>query len=253
MPRVPVRFVASAVLAASVLCPAVGRMAFAGEIEPTVFQRGIQSWMGVIALLADDGEEERRGEAGGGERPDSAEGRRGRERGERPERGERDRMDRDWTRRGDRGPGPGSRGPGPGSRGPGPQMRMPPGAPGMHAAHRMPMPGMRGDPATRFDEIITRLSRIEQKLDVAPQSGNPWSPRPASSEAGRRSTNERMRPPLAAMPPEMQERMQTMVQEGRKRMAEAGEKMEQARKKFQEMDERIKRLEAEVERLKAGK
>jgi hypothetical protein len=32
-------------------------MAFAGEIEPTVFQRGIQSWMGVIALLADDGED----------------------------------------------------------------------------------------------------------------------------------------------------------------------------------------------------
>jgi hypothetical protein len=132
-------------------------------------------------------------------------------------------------------------------------MRMPPGAPGMHAAHRMPMPGMRGDQAARFDEIITRLSRIEQKLDVAPQPGNPWSPRPAASEAGRRSTNERMRPPLAAMPPEMQERMRTMMQEGRKRMAEAGEKMEQARRKFQEMDERIKRLEAEVERLKAGK
>ena len=249
MPRVPVRFVVSAVLAASVLCLAVGRMACAGEIEPTVFQRGIRSWMGVIALLADDGEEERRGEAGGGERPDSAEGRRGRERGERPERGEReDRMDRDWTRRGERGPGPG-----PGSRGPGPQMRMPPGAPGMHAAHRMPMPGMRGDPAARVDEIIARLSRIEQKLDVAPQSGNPWSPRPTASEAARRSTNERMRPPLAAMPPEMQERMRTMMQEGRKRMAEAGEKMEQARKKFQEMEERIKRLEAEVERLKAGK
>jgi len=123
----------------------------------------------------------------------------------------------------------------------------------MHAAHRMPMPGMRGDPAARFDEIITRLSRIEQKLDAAPQPGNPWSPRPTASEAARRPTNERMRPPLAAMPPEMQERMRTIMQEGFKRIAEAHVKMEQAKKRFQEMDERIKKLEAEVERLKSSR
>ena len=257
MPSIPVRFVASALIAASVLCPAGGRAALAGDSEPTVFQQAIRSWMGVVALLADEGEgdEMRKDGDRGGEQKNGDESRRDRDqggRGERWERGDRaGRADRDWSRRGERGERGPRPGPGPGESGP--QMRMPPRASEMRAMQRMPMPGMRGDPAARLDEIVARLSRIEQKLDAAPRMGNPWSPRPDTSDAARRSTDERMRPPMAAMPPEMQERMRTMMQEGRKRMAEAGEKMEQARKKFQEMEARIKKLEAEVERLKAGK
>ena len=210
------------------------------EVIPTPFQRAIASWMGVVALVADDGveagrhddeddDEDEDEDEDGDEDKDAQHGRR--RGGERAE----------WDGHGRRGMsgdrGPGGRGPAPrGPGGPPPHMRM---------EH---MQRMRADSLGRVSEIIDRLTRIEQKLDAAPRMGNPWSPRPA--EAGR---GERARPPMAAMPPEAQERMRTMMEEGRKRMAEAHERMEQARKKFQEMEERIKKLEAEVERLKAGR
>ena len=203
------------------------------EVGPTPFQRAIASWMGVVALVAEDGaeadededededEDAHHGHGRGGERAEW--GGRGR-RGMAPDRGPGAHDPRAY--------GPAPRGPG----GPPPQMRM------------EYMQRMRADSLGRVSEIIDRLTRIEQKLDAAPGMGNPWSPRPA--EAGR---GERSRPPMAAMPPEAQERMRTMMEEGRKRMAEARERMEQAKKRFQEMDERIKKLEAEVERLKSSR
>jgi hypothetical protein len=263
MPRISRPSLASTLIAAAALCP-VGRVAVAADVAPTTFQRAISSWMGVVALLADEGDADRK-EAG--------ESRRDRDRGERG--GREGRGPRERSRPGDHGP-----------RGDGriPHMGRPPMGPGMHG---MPMPGMRPDAQTRLDEIVARLSRIEQKLDAAPRAGNPWSPRPEwgsgpsrgprpeRSEEARRemekrreewrkamearrsqsgqSADERPRAPQAAMPPEMQDRVREMMEAGRKRMAEAHEKMEQARKKFQEMEERIKKLEAEVERLKSSK
>jgi len=223
----------------------------ATELAPTPFQRAIASWMGVVALVAEDGaeaeqhnedEDEDEDDEDEDEDEDDEEAHGGHGRGgERPE----------WDGRGRRGmssgKGPGGHGPsshGPGTRGP--AFRGPGGLPPhMRMEH---MQRTRADAMGRVSEIIDRLERIEQKLDRGHRMSNPWSPRPA--EAGR---GERSRPPLAAMPPEVQERMRTMMEEGRKRMAEAHERMEQARKKFQEMDERIKKLEAEVERLKAGR
>lgn len=215
------------------LCPA-GRVAVADESAPTTFQRAIGSWMAVVALVADDGE---------GEQKESGDGRTERTRGPRGSRGEREgRGPREWSRSGERGTG---------SRGGPPFMRMPPTGPGMQAMRGMPMPGMRPEATARLDEIVARLSRIEQKLDAAPRMGNPWSPRPeAGSRSGFSGRGERTGGALAASP-EMQDRVREMMQEGRRRMAEAQEKMEQARKKFQEMEERIKKLEAEVERLKS--
>lgn len=222
-----VALIACVVFSLVLVCMGTG---LATEVTSTPFQRAIASWMGMVALVADDGTEAERHDEKDDEDEDDDEdkdARHGRRRsGERAE----------WDGRGRRGMsgdwGPGGRGPG----GPPPQMRM------------EPMQRMRVDALGRVSEIIDRLTRIEQKLDAAPRMGNPWSPR--SAEAGR---GERARPPVAAMPPEAQERMRTMMEEGRKRMAEAHERMEQARKKFQEMEERIKKLEAEVERLKAGR
>ena len=207
------------------------------EVGATPFQRAIASWMGVVALVAEDGaeadehededEDEDEAHHGGGHRRGGEWGGRGR-RGMTPDHG------------------PGSHAPrahGPAPRGP----VVPP--PHMRMEH---MQRMRADSFRRVSEIIDRLERIERKLDAAPRATNPWSPRPEAQ--GRAVPGGGAGPlPMAAAHTEMQERMRTMMQEGRKRMAEAGEKMEQARKKFQEMEERIKRLEAEVERLKAGK
>ncbi|MFM7207688.1 MAG: hypothetical protein ACKO4T_13585, partial [Planctomycetaceae bacterium] len=219
MRRMPVRVVGSSLIALLAVCPVVGRRAMANDGEPTVFQQGIRAWMGVVTLLAEDGDaaskEQSDAEAKSGDR----------------EHASREHTDRDYTTRGDRG-GREGRGPrewsrdrGPGPRGPSSRMPMPP-------THGMPgMPGMRGMPpmgagsTARLDEIAERLARIERKLDAAPRMGNPWSPRP---EAGSR--------PGAAgpgfgrgreMPPEMQERIKGMMEEGRKRMAESQEKMEQ--------------------------
>jgi len=90
------------------------------------------------------------------------------------------------------------------------------------------MQRMRADSFRRVSEIIDRLERIERKLDAAPRATNPWSPRPEAQ--GRAVPGGGAGPlPMAAAHTEMQERMRTMMQEGRKRMAEAGEKMEQAR------------------------
>jgi hypothetical protein len=237
MCRTPIQLVGSSLIALLVVGPVAGRHAVADDAAPTVFQRAIRSWMGVVTLLAEDG-------AAGPERHDPA-AKRGdgepAERGQatRSERGGREgRGPREWSR--DRGPGP---------RGPGWRMHAPPGAPPMHGMHGMH--GMGAGSAARLDEIAERLARIERKLDAAPRPGNPWSPRPAAAS----------RPGFAspggdhsgrALPPEMQERIKDMMAEGRTRMAEAREKMEQARRRFAEMEERIRKLEAEVERLKAG-
>ena len=214
------------------------------EVGPTPFQRAIASWMGVVALVAEEGaeaeqhdDEDEEDEGEEDEDEDDDEAHHGGERAEWGGRGRR-------GMNADRGPGshdPRARGPAPrGPGGPPPHMRM---------EH---MQRMRSDSLGRASEIIDRLERIERKLDAAPRATNPWSPRPEAH--GRAVPGNGAGPhPMAAAHPEMQERMRTMMQEGRKRMAEAHERMEQARKKLQEMEERIKKLEAEVEQLKAGR
>jgi hypothetical protein len=213
------------------------------EVGPTPFQRAIASWMGVVALVAEDGaeadehEDDDEDEDEDDDNDEDEDAHHGRGRG-----GER----AEWGGRGRRGMAPDR---GPGAHDPRPHGPAPRGPGGPPAQMRMEhMQRMRADSLGRVSEIIDRLARIEQKLDAAPRMGNPWSPRPAEAGRGGRS-----RPPMAAMPPEAQERMRTMMEEGRKRMAEAHERMEQARKKFQEMEERIKKLEAEVERLKSSR
>lgn len=231
----PVRVVGSSLIALLVVCPAADGRAMANDAGPTVFQRAIRSWMGVVTLLAEEGEaasaERRDGEA---KRGDSARADHGH--AMRGERGDRE----------GRGPRAGSRDRGPGPRGPGWRMHVPPGMPPMHGMH-----GMGHGATAKLDEIAERLARIERKLDAAPRMGNPWSPRPEAASrpgfAGAGSGRGR------ELPEEMQERIKGMMEQGRRRMAEAQEKMEQARRRFAEMEERIKKLEAEVERLKAGK
>ena len=240
-----VSFIACVVFSLLVVC--MGPV-LATEVAPTPFQQAIASWMGVVALVADDGAEAEKHDDDDEDddededEDDEDEAHHGTARADHAHSGERP----EWGGRGRRGMsgdrGAGAHGPGmggPGSRGPG-------GPPShMRMEH---MQRMRADATGRMGEIISRLERIEQKLDSGHRMGNPWSPRPAEAGHG-----ERSRPPMAAMPTEAQQRMRTMMEEGRKRMAEAHEKMEQARKKFQEMEERIKKLEAEVERLKAGR
>ncbi len=225
----PVRVVGSTLIALLVVSPAAGHRAMANDMEPTAFHRAISAWMGVVTLLAEDGDatskEQSEGEAKRGDTERS-----NREHAMRGDRGGREgRGPREWSR--DRGPGP---------RGPGMRMQGPP----MHGMHGMPgmpgMPYMGPGSTTKLDEIAERLARIERKLDAAPRMGNPWSPRP---EAGAR--------PGFAGPGFSRGR--EMPEEMRKRMTETREKMEQARRRFAEMEERIKKLEAEVERLKAGK
>lgn len=341
MPRKPVSLVVPTLIATLAIGSAGGRVARADDAGPTVFQRAISSWMGVVTLLAADGD---------GDRKDGADGRGGREGRERSERRGREgrdgqscdckgagcekckaahqaggakdhdckggdcehcRQHRDGDKKAEprataneprhMGPGRGPGGPhaamgpgrggdrGPGPWGPGPRMHAPPpGVPPVHAVPGMGAPGQRPDSTAKLDEIVDRLARIERKLDAAPRMGNPWSPRSeagrgpsrgmrpempeemrremekrrdemrkrmeeARAKAGEAGRGGRPQAPMAAMPPEIQERLKGMMEEGRKRMAEAQEKMEQARRRFGEMEERIKRLEAEVERLKAAK
>lgn len=241
MRRMPVGIVGPSLIALLVVCPAADGRAVANDAGPTVFQRAIRSWMGVVTLLAEEGEsasaERSDGEAkrGDGARADHGHAMRG-------ERGDRE----------GRGPREGSRDRGPGPRGPGWRMHAPPGMPPMHGMHGLHgLHGMGPGTTAKLDEIAERLARIERKLDAAPRMGNPWSPRPEAASrpgfAGAGSGRGR------EMPEEMQERIKGMMEQGRRRMAEGQEKMEQARRRFAEMEERIKKLEAEVERLKAGK
>lgn len=224
-----------ALLAALVLL-AGGRAAVADDAELTTFQQAIRSWMGVVALLAEDegemhddhDENDHDDEDGDEARRKRGEGRRRHH--EHEERGpdaSRDHMGRHEGR--GRQPWPAAR---PEWHGHGPRMS----------------PGMHRDPQVVLGEIVERLSRIERKLDAAPRMGNPWSPRPHSNP------DRGGRPPLPEEARrEMDERMRAMMQQGRARMEQAREKMEEAKKKFLEMEERIKNLEAEVERLKAAR
>ena len=118
MRRMPVGIVGPSLIALLVVCPAADGRAVANDAGPTVFQRAIRSWMGVVTLLAEEGEsasaERSDGEAkrGDGARADHGHAMRG-------ERGDRE----------GRGPREGSRDRGPGPRGPGWRMHAPPGMP----------------------------------------------------------------------------------------------------------------------------
>jgi len=144
------------------------------EVGPTPFQRAIASWMGVVALVAEDGaeadehEDDDEDEDEDDDNDEDEDAHHGHGRG-----GER----AEWGGRGRRGMGPDR---GPGAHDPRPHGPAPRGPGGPPAQMRMEhMQRMRADSLGRVSEIIDRLTRIEQKLDAASGMGNPWSPRPA--------------------------------------------------------------------------
>lgn len=109
----------------------------------------------------------------------------------------------------------------------------------------------------RFDEIIARLARIEEKLGID-------DPVREGPRAGRSPGMQRLE-----IPEEMRRRMEQRMREGRRPddgsaprqprpdgmgrgPEEMRKRMEEARTRFREMQERIERLEAELARLKSG-
>jgi len=151
-----------------------------------------------------------------------------------------------------------------------------PGRPGMDGGDRS---DMRNQVLQRFNEVISRLERIEQRLggggqrpggDAHHGMQHPSGPRPKRPEwmgesgdegfgprqndSGPRGPNaDRMQGGIARrleLPEEMRQKMEERMRQGREQMEQAREKMAQAREKFMEMQQRIEKLEAEVKQLK---
>lgn len=222
-------------LAATAACLLFLGSAARAPAAPGPFEQVVASWMGVVAVIGAEGDEQAAASFADAADEDTFEIDDG-DADERPHhhRGD-DRPDRE--RRHHRGGHPHG---GPHHPGMGPERMGPPGGPDMHRA------AMRA-----FHEIIRRLGRIERQLGI--ESGPPSGP---EGERPRRSRPEMDRPrgPGAAaerpldrrdLPEDVRRKMEERMQEGRRRM-------EQAREKFRDMEERIKQLEAEVARLKAG-
>lgn len=208
---------------------------------PGPFEQVVASWMGVVAVIGADGEEEAAppfadatdeaafeiDDGDADERPHREPRHRGADR-------------RDRERRHHRGGHPHG---GPHHPGMGPERMGPPGGPDA------PRAAMRA-----FHEIIRRLGRIERKLGI--ESGPPAGP---DGERPRRPRPELDRPrgprgfgEQRDIPEDVRRRMEERMQEGRRRMQEAKERMDEARRTFRDMEERIRQLEAEVARLKGG-
>lgn len=211
---------------------------------PGSFEQVVASWMGVVAVIGADGDEEAAAPFADATDEDTFEIDDD-DADERPHREPRhrgaDRPDRE--RRHHRGGHPHG---GPHHPGMGPERMGPPGGPDMHRA------AMRA-----FHEIIRRLGRIERKLGI--ESGPPsrpegeWPRRPRSEMDQPRGTGGAERPrERLDIPEDVRRRMEERMQEGRRRMEEAKERMDEARRKFRDMEERIRQLEAEVARLKGG-
>jgi hypothetical protein len=221
MPRLPasVGCVAALISVSTAPTPVV-----AAEWQRNYLEPAIQAWMGVVTMLAEDGEREKNA-------PDRGDRRRGRA------------MHGD--RHGHHGPHHG---------------RMHP----HHARMGPPRPeGPRADAISMLHEIAGRLARIERMLagrgPGGPPAGGPgrgeWrgAGRPEmSSEAremmeARRARMKQARDKWEQASPEEREKMK---QQWQARMQEGREQMQWARQRFQDMEARIKQLEAEVARLK---
>ena len=234
----PVSFVA---VSAALVLGLGGAPAVRAEVATGPFDRLVAAWMGVVGVIgADDAAEDEAAwtESFADEMADNTfaiddEGdavgspRRERGAGDWAEGGRHHHHQRDGHAKGGRpmgGPprhGPHHPGMGPGRMGP-------PGGPdGHHHAMRA------------FREIIRRLDRIEEKLDI---------------ETGPPSGRDRDRPRSPReVPEDVRRQMEDRMQEGRRRMAEAKDRMEQARQRFQALEERVKQFEAELARLKGDR
>lgn len=261
--------------------------AAATEWQQAYLEPAVQAWMGVVTLLAEDGERAEKGESeqcdgdcqDGCMRCDGKDDK-GRRHGER------------HRRHAHAGSGHHHGGPAHGRMGP-------------------PRPeGPRGDALAMLNDIVGRLSRIEAMLaDRGPMMGRGAGGPPAAGrgawqgrggphaspemrammearmkegrekmqearekweqaspeereemkkqmESRRREYREKMEQARAEQggqpgdADQLRQAMDRFREEGRKRMEEATTKMEEARKRFREMEQRLERLEAEVARMK---
>jgi hypothetical protein len=232
---------ASAVAASAACLLFLGSTARA-HAAPGPFEQAVASWMGVVAVIGADGDEEAAAPFGDATDEDTFEIDEDAA-DERPHREPRHRGDDrpDRERRHHRGGHPHGGRHHPGM---GPERMGPPGGPDMQRAARR-----------AFHEIIRRLGRIERKLGIesgpsaGPESERPRRPRPEMDRPrGNGGFGERR-----DIPDDVRRRMEERMEEGRRRMEEAQERMDEARRKFRDMEERIRQLEAEVARLEEGR
>ena len=218
---------ATALVAGGIARPVAAADGQGGYLEPAV-----QAWMGVVALLADDGE-------------------RGRMAPPRPEgpRGDALAMLNDIVGRLSRIEAMlAARGPmgGPGPRG-GQAL----------GSRRAVSPEMREMMEARMQKRREQMQEARKKWENASpeereEMKKQWEARRRDAYGSREKPRaERAeRSEQSVSPGDMRQAMQRMREEGRRRMEDAQAKMEAARKRFQEMEQRIKRLEAEVVRLR---
>lgn len=139
-----------------------------------------------------------------------------------------------------------------------------------------------GDSLDRLERIVEKLGRVVERMehggppphdrpphDRPPHDGDGPRGEPGRPPHGHRhhaahgpgpmwdemspERKERIERWLEELPPEVRERAEKRMEEGRRRMAEMKDRMEQARARFREMEERIAKLESEVADLKSAK
>ncbi len=252
-------------LAAALMAGGITRPVAAADREGGFLKPAVQAWMGVVALLADDGEPDRMA-------PRRRQGPRG------------DalamlndivgRLSRIEAMLAARGP---MRGPGPrDGQARGPRRDVPPEMREMMEARMQKRREQMQDARkkwenaspeerdemkkqwqARMEEGRKRMQEAREKWENASpeereEMKKQWQARRreayGSREKPRAERAEKAEPSVS--PGEVRQAMQRMREEGRRRMEDAQAKMQAARKRFQEMEQRIKRLEAEVARLR---
>jgi hypothetical protein len=265
-------------LAATVSVAGAGRPLVAADWQRAYLEPAVQAWMGVVTLLAEDGERETSEQRPQGEDRNTG---RWKGRGDGP-RGDALGMLNDILGRlsrieailADRGPmtgrGPGGDGRG-AWRGPGrpelsPEMRaqmearMKEGREKMRAARKKWEQASSEEREEMKQQWEARMQEGREKMRAAREKWEQASPEEREAmkkqmEGRRQEAREKMEKARAEKGErprdgdEMRKAMERVREEGRKRMEEAKTKMEEARKRFQEMEQRVKRLEAEVGRL----
>jgi hypothetical protein len=217
LPRLPASVGCLAGLIAVAVTPAPGA---AAEWPRSYLEPAIQAWMGVVTMLAEDGERE-----------ETTPDRPGRRRGHG--------MEGDRHDHGHHGP----------HHGP-----MPPHRHGHRPHMGPPRPeGVRADALSMLHDIAGRLARIERML--AARGPGEWrgAGRPEMSSAAREMMEARqagMKQARETWEQASPEERKEMKQKREARMNAGRDKMQEARKRFQDMEARVEQLEAEVTRLK---
>ena len=116
------------------------------------------------------------------------------------------------------------------------------------------MPDMNRMLMEQFNEVIARLTRIENRLGGGSSSERSSPPDRDRNQNRKEMDGKQRRGPEEVrrqLPEEQQRMMEQRMQEGRQRMENAKSGMEEARRQFKEMQQRIERLEDEIKRLKS--